>query len=225
MSNETDPSVPPPDNGRMRRGLMLVLSSPSGAGKSTLAQHLLNNEADLHLSISVTTRARRGSEVEGGHYHFVSAQKFETMRVHGELLEWAQVHGNLYGTPREPVREALDGGRDVLFDIDYQGTLQLYEGVRDDVVSVFILPPSMAELRARLDRRAEDAPEIIDQRLKKARLEISFWDRYDYVIINSDLDKAYAGVRAILAAERLRRTRNTGLEAFTSHLRGRNSTA
>ncbi|MCW2309162.1 guanylate kinase [Rhodobium gokarnense] len=206
-----------------RRGVMLVLSSPSGAGKSSIARSLLSSGKDaggpeVTLSVSVTTRPRRGSEVDGVHYHFLSKRDFAVMRDRDELLEWAEVHGNFYGTPRGPVEEALAAGRDVLFDIDWQGTLQLYEKARDDIVSIFILPPSMAELKSRLERRAEDSPEVIERRLANARTEIAHWQEYDYVIVNDDLDRALADVRAILAAGRLKRERRPGLEAFVKTL-------
>lgn len=203
-----------------RRGLMFVLSSPSGAGKSSLARLLLSEESDLALSISVTTRPRRQSEVEGTHYHFIGKEAFARMRDHGELLEWAEVHGNFYGTPRAPVEKALAEGRDVLFDIDWQGTQQLseIERLQPDLVRVFILPPSLEELKSRLERRAEDTPEIIARRLANAREEIGKWDQYDYVLVNSDLDSSFATVRAILAAERLRRERVVGLAPFVEML-------
>lgn len=190
-----------------RRGLMLVLSSPSGAGKSTLTRLLLQQAEGLVLSVSVTTRAKRPSEVQGVHYHFIDGRTFERMRAGGELLEWARVHDHFYGTPREPVEQALSEGRDVLFDIDWQGTLQLYEAARADVVSVFLLPPSAAELRARLLRRAEDDGAVIAARLKNAAAEIGHWNEYDYVVVNDDLDRAFGELRSILAAERLRRAR------------------
>jgi guanylate kinase len=203
-----------------RRGLMFVLSSPSGAGKSTLARLLLSEERDLILSISVTTRPRRASEVEGRHYHFIDKAEFERMRERGELLEWAEVHGNFYGTPRAPVERALARGQDVLFDIDWQGTEQLskIEATRPDLVRVFILPPNFRELRARLERRAEDASDTIRRRLRNAREEIEKWTAYDYVVINEDLDRSFPTVRAILAAERMRRERVTGLEDFVESL-------
>jgi guanylate kinase len=201
-----------------RRGIMLVLSSPSGAGKTTLTRNLLEQEENVSLSISVTTRARRGSEIEGVHYHFVSRRHFEAMRDGGELLEWAEVHGAFYGTPREPVETALAAGRDVLFDIDWQGTQQLYEKMRADVVSVFVLPPSAAELKSRLERRAEDSPAIIAQRLHNALAEISHWREYDYILVNRDLDKSFARVRAILTAERLKRVKMLDLENFVERL-------
>lgn len=201
-----------------RRGLMLILSSPSGAGKSTLTRTLSQKETNLDLSVSVTTRARRPSEIEGVHYHFIEREVFDGLRQRDELLESAEVHGNGYGTPRKPVEEALKAGRDVLFDIDYQGTQQILEKAREDVVAIFILPPSMAELRSRLVRRAEDAPEVIAKRLANARDEIARWSVYDYVIINDDLGAAYESVRAILVAERLKRARATGMANFVEQL-------
>jgi guanylate kinase len=199
---------------------MLVLSSPSGAGKSTISRTLLENDASLSLSVSVTTRQRRGSEIEGVHYHFVSQREFERLRDSDGLLEWAEVHGNFYGSPREAVEAAVEDGCDILFDIDWQGAQQLAEKMRADVVSIFILPPSMAELKARLQRRAEDRPEVIDTRLKNARVEIEHWREYDYVVVNDDLERAYATTRAILLAERARRERQPGLPDFVSGLLG-----
>jgi guanylate kinase len=203
-----------------RRGLMFVLSSPSGAGKSTLARLLLTEDKNLDDSVSVTTRPRRASEVDGRHYHFIDRDAFEHMREHGELLEWAEVHGNYYGTPRAPVEKALAQGRDVLFDIDWQGTEQLsaIETLRPDLVRLFVLPPSFAELRARLERRAEDSAEVIQRRLQNAQVEIGKWAQYDYVVINQDLDRTFPAVRAVLAAERLRRERGTGLSNFVEGL-------
>lgn len=205
-----------------RRGLMLVLSSPSGAGKSTLTRLLTEEEhragRPFHLSVSVTTRSRRASELDGTHYHFISKSRFEAMRDHGELLEWAEVHGNLYGTPREPVEEALSRGQDVLFDIDWQGAQQLYKTMADDVASVFILPPSIAELKSRLERRAEDAPDVIARRLANTPTELEHWAEYDYVIINRDVNEAFASLRAILEAERVRRVRRPGLAAYVAGL-------
>jgi len=201
-----------------RRGLMLVLSSPSGAGKSTISRLVLETDENIGLSISATTRSKRPSEADGVHYHFLSQKRFETMREHDELLEWAEVHGNFYGTPREPVDVALAKGQDILFDIDWQGTLQLYQTCRDDVVSVFILPPSGRELKARLERRAEDEAETIARRLVNAKTELAHWNEYDYVIVNDDLDRALAGVRSILAAERLKRSRAPEMGAFVEGL-------
>jgi guanylate kinase len=192
--------------GANRRGLMLVLSSPSGAGKSTLSRLLLDNDDRLKLSISVTTRGRRHSEVEGVHYYFIDPERFERMRRDGELLEWAKVHGNLYATPRAPVEAALTDGRDVLFDIDWQGTQQLKRAMPEDVVGVFVLPPSMKELRARLERRAEDDDATIARRLENARDEIRHWQGYDYVIVNDDLQDSLRATRTILDAERGKRS-------------------
>ncbi len=201
-----------------RRGLMLVLSSPSGAGKSTLSRLLLQDETDLSLSISVTTRPRRPSEVEGVHYHFIDPDRFTAMRDRGELLEWAEVHGNLYGTPRQPVEAALAAGRDMLFDIDWQGTRQIAEALPDDIVRIFVLPPSMAELRARLERRAEDGADVIGRRLANARLEIRHWREYEYVIVNEDLQRSLAVARTILRAERQKRMRQPALEEHVARL-------
>ena len=203
-----------------RRGVMLVLSSPSGAGKSTIARNLLAEFPDLSLSVSVTTRAKRGSEIEGKHYHFISENEFVRLRDSDALLESAEVHGNYYGTPRDPAEKAMHEGRDMLFDIDWQGGKQLMEKARGDVVSIFILPPSMEELKKRLVRRAEDAEEVINKRLKNAMEEIPHWNEYDYVVINDDLDKAFSQVKAILVAERLRQDRRHGLYDFTSKLLG-----
>lgn len=201
-----------------RRGLMLILSSPSGAGKSTLTRTLSQKETNLDLSVSVTTREKRASEIDGVHYQFIGREAFDALRERDELLESAEVHGNGYGTPRKPVEEALRAGRDVLFDIDYQGTQQILEKAREDVVAIFILPPSMAELRSRLVRRAEDAPDVIAKRLANARDEIARWSVYDYVIVNDDLGVAYESVRAILTAERLKRSRAIGMAEFVEKL-------
>jgi guanylate kinase len=206
-----------------RRGIMLVLSSPSGAGKTTLSRNLLEQEniddpGKLELSISATTRARRPSEIDGVHYHFRSKRQFEAMRDSGELLEWAEVHGNYYGTPRELVEKALNEGRDVLFDIDWQGTRQLLDKMRDDVVTVFVLPPSAQELKARLVRRAEDTNAVIAQRLTNAAEEFLHWNEYDYILVNRDLDKSFARLRAILTAERLKRVKMRNLEDFVAKL-------
>ncbi|MFN3892074.1 MAG: guanylate kinase [Beijerinckiaceae bacterium] len=203
-----------------RRGLMLILSSPSGAGKTTLTRDLLSDRAlDLTLSISVTTRARRSSEVHGIHYNFVSKDEFLKLRDRDDLLEWAEVHGNYYGTPREPVEKVLGEGRDMLFDIDYQGTQQVLDKAAADAVTIFILPPSMKELKSRLERRAEDAPEVIARRLENARNEIARWPMYDYVIVNEDIQRALNEVKAIVVAERLKRTRSeAGIERFVQQL-------
>ncbi|MBX3575692.1 MAG: guanylate kinase [Rhizobiaceae bacterium] len=197
---------------------MLVLSSPSGAGKSTIARNLLESDSSLELSVSVTTRARRGSEIDGVHYHFVSLRDFERLRDTDALLEWAEVHGNFYGTPREPAERAMSEGRDMLFDIDWQGAVQLNQKMRADIVSIFILPPSMSELKARLMRRAEDSEAAIAKRLKNARLELEHWREYDFIVVNEDLDKAFGEVKAIVTAERLRRDRRPGLFDFVSRL-------
>jgi guanylate kinase len=201
-----------------RRGIMLIISSPSGAGKTTLTRNLLDKEENVSLSISVTTRQRRSSEIDGIHYKFISRRQFELMRDGGELLEWAEVHGNFYGTPREPVETALAEGRDVLFDIDWQGTQQLYRTMRDDVVSVFVLPPTAEELKLRLERRAEDTPEIIVRRLKNAADEIPHWQEYDYVLVNRDLEKSFLRLRGILTAERLKRVHKDDIQAFVDTL-------
>lgn len=218
MSSKSSSSIAEPSGGIKRRGLMLVLSSPSGAGKSSIARNLLEKAGGLELSVSVTTRERRGSEIDGIHYHFMSAREFERMRDDDLLLEWAEVHGNFYGTPREPVEQAMSEGRDMLFDIDWQGAEQLAEKMRTDVVSVFVLPPSMAELKDRLHRRAEDDDEVIAKRLKNAVQEIEHWRDYDFVVVNHDLNEAYEEVRAIVKAERLRRNRRPGMFEFVKSL-------
>ena len=199
---------------------MLILSSPSGAGKTTLTRDLLSDDAlDLTLSISVTTRTRRSSEVHGIHYNFVTKDEFEKLRDRDDLLEWAEVHGNYYGTPREPVEKVLREGRDMLFDIDYQGTQQVLDKAAADAVTIFILPPSMKELKARLERRAEDAPDVISKRLENARHEIARWPMYDYVIVNEDIQRALHEVKAIILAERLKRTRSeAGISRFVEKL-------
>ncbi|WP_375463688.1 guanylate kinase [uncultured Methylobacterium sp.] len=202
-----------------RRGLILILSSPSGAGKTTLTRAIADDGGwGLDLSISVTTRTRRPSEIAGRHYHFIAREAFDDLRARDDLLEWAEVHGNFYGTPRRPVERVLAAGRDMIFDIDYQGTRQVRAKLAEDVVTVFILPPSMAELRHRLERRAEDTPATIEQRLANARVEIQRWSEYDYVLVNDDLQNAFDALRGILAAERLKRTRRTGLGAFVDGL-------
>ncbi|MEZ2129154.1 MULTISPECIES: guanylate kinase [unclassified Sinorhizobium] len=201
-----------------RRGLMLVISSPSGAGKSTIARNLLEADKQISLSVSVTTRQRRPSEIEGIHYHFVSLREFERLRDSDSLLEWAEVHGNFYGTPREPVEIAMGEGRDMLFDIDWQGAQQLQEKMSADVVSVFVLPPTMTELQSRLHRRAEDTEEVIATRLANSCAEIGHWREYDYVIVNDDLDAAFNAVQSIVNAERLRRDRRHGMFDFVRGL-------
>ncbi|HVY56873.1 MAG TPA: guanylate kinase [Xanthobacteraceae bacterium] len=206
------------EGGVARRGLMLVLSSPSGAGKTTLSRMLLEADPDVDLSISVTTRPQRPGEIDGRHYHFIDRARFDQMAAQGELLEWAEVFGNCYGTPRAPVTRALEAGRDVLFDIDWQGTQQVREKARSDLVSVFVLPPSIPELERRLTIRAQDSESVIRSRMAKAADEMSHWAEYDYVIVNRDLDRAFAEVRAILAAERLKRERQTGLSSFVRAL-------
>lgn len=201
-----------------RRGLMLVISSPSGAGKSTIARNLLEKDKNISLSVSVTTRPRRQSEIEGIHYHFISKRDFERLRDNEELLEWAEVHGNFYGTPREPVEVAMAAGRDMLFDIDWQGAEQLQDKMKADVVSIFILPPTMTELQSRLHRRAEDTEEVIKTRLINSRAEIEHWRDYDYVILNDDLQAAFEAVEAIVKAERVRRDRRHGMFDFVRTL-------
>jgi guanylate kinase len=203
-----------------RRGMILILSSPSGAGKTTLTRMLTQDKAlDLTLSVSVTTRPRRSSEVDGIHYRFVDPREFEHMKAEGDLLEWAEVHGNGYGTPRAPVEKVLAEGRDMLFDIDWQGASQVRERLGDDVVSIFVLPPSMRELRSRLERRAEDSATTIEKRLEAARHEIERWRNYHYVIVNDDLQRAYRDVLAIIAAERLKVRRvQASVEPFVESL-------
>ncbi len=204
-----------------RRGLILILSSPSGAGKTTLTRAIAQDPSwALDLSISVTTRGRRPSEIDGRHYHFIDREAFDDLRNRDDLLEWAEVHGNFYGTPRRPVEKHLATGTDMIFDIDYQGTRQVRDKLGRDVVTVFILPPSMRELRSRLERRAQDSRETIERRLENARVEIERWSEYDYVIVNEDLDHSLAGLRGILAAERLKRERQTGLPDFVTGLLG-----
>ncbi len=204
-----------------RRGLMFVLSSPSGAGKTTLARMLLKADRNVELSVSVTTRPKRRGEIDGRDYHFTDIARFRAMVKTGKLLEWAEVFNHRYGTPRPPVEKALRAGRDVLFDIDWQGTQQLREKARDDLVSVFILPPTAKELERRLQRRAQDSHDIIGARMAKAAGEMSHWPEYDYVIVNRDIDKAFAEVRAILAAERLKRERQIGLSSFVRELQAK----
>jgi len=204
--------------GIARRGLMLVLSSPSGAGKTTIARALLEAETGIESSISHTTRKKRKGEKEGKDYHFVDQDEFARMRDRGAFLEWAEVFDNYYGTPRAPVERALKEGRDVLFDVDWQGAASLRAEAPSDVVSVFILPPSAADLEQRLNVRAEDPPDVVHTRMRGASDEIRHWQEYDYVIVNHDLERSVAAVRAILVAERQRRARLTGLKDFVKGL-------
>lgn len=206
-------------SGLARRGLMLVLSSPSGAGKTTLSRGLLDQDQRITMSVSVTTRAPRVGEVEGRDYYFVDVPTFKAMREKGELLEHATVFSNLYGTPRRPVEEALNAGRDVLFDIDWQGTQQLDQSAEQDLVKVFILPPSAEDLEMRLRSRAQDSDDVVRQRMAKASDEISHFTEYDYILINQDVEDSLAKLKAILQAERLKRRRLTGLAAFVTDLR------
>jgi len=203
-----------------RRGILLVLSSPSGAGKTTISRAIVAKDRKLKMSVSVTTRPRRPREVNGKHYHFIARPTFDAMAAKGDLLEHAIVFGNCYGTPREPVMGALDAGTDIISDVDWQGTQQLKENVRDDLVAIFILPPSLAALRRRLQTRAQDSREVVQARMAKSSDEMSHWPEYDYVIVNHDLDESVRQVRAILDAERKRRTRQVGLADFVNRLRG-----
>ena len=205
-------------SGAERRGLMFVLSSPSGAGKTTLSRMLIERVAGLQMSVSATTRAMRPGEVDGRDYLFVDKPKFEAMAKRGELLEWAVVFDNRYGTPRAPVEAALSSGRDVLFDIDWQGTQQLREKAGADVVSVFILPPSAADLEKRLHTRAQDSADVIRSRMDRASHELSHWAEYDYIVVNQNVDEAFLEVQAILKAERLKRARRVGLTEFVRNL-------
>jgi guanylate kinase len=202
-----------------RRGLMLVLSSPSGAGKTSISREVLDQEGNLSLSISATTRPRRPGEVDGEHYRFMDKTKFDIMVNQQELLEYAKVFEHYYGTPRAPVEEALGAGRDVLFDLDWQGTQQLDERARADLVSVFILPPSTAELERRLHTRAQDSADVIAGRMAKAADELTHWSEYTYVVVNENFEESVAEVRAILQAERLKRARQEGLSDFVRLLR------
>jgi guanylate kinase len=205
-------------DGVERRGMMFVLSSPSGAGKTTLSRLLIDKMPGLKMSVSATTRPMRPGEVDGRDYHFIDKARFDEMSKRNELLESATVFDNRYGTPRAPVEAALSAGQDVLFDIDWQGTQQLREKARDDVVSVFILPPSAADLEKRLHSRAQDSHEVIRSRMSRASHEMSHWAEYDYIVINHDIDEAFAEVQSILKAERLKRERRIGLTTFVRKL-------
>ena len=208
------------DNALARRGVMFILSSPSGAGKTTISRMLLDADPDIKLSVSVTTRTPRPGEVDGVHYYFVSDAEFDRLVEEDDFYEWAPVFGHRYGTPKGRIRNALKEGQDFLFDIDWQGTQQLYQKDQQDVVRVFILPPSLGELRRRLTGRGTDSQEIIDARMDRARAEISHWDGYDYVVVNDDVDTCFAKVREILNAERMKRQRQTGLIDFVRDLMG-----
>ncbi|MBP7000242.1 guanylate kinase [Amaricoccus sp.] len=202
-----------------RRGLLIILSSPSGAGKSTLSRRLLESDPEVRFSISATTRPPRPGEAEGRDYYFRSRREFEAMAESGEMLEWAEVFGNLYGTPRAPVEAATAAGQDVLFDVDWQGGQQIRNStLREAVVSIFILPPSIAELEARLRARGQDHPEVVERRMEKSRDEISHWAEYDYVLVNENLRQCESELRAIIRAERLRRDRQPGLMGFVTRL-------
>lgn len=205
-------------NGVSRRGLMLVLSSPSGAGKTSIARKLLELDEAITMSVSVTTRKKRPGEVAGRDYHFIDRTEFDLMVNRRELLEHAKVFDNYYGTPKKPVEEQLAIGRDVLFDIDWQGTQQLRDAAREDLVSVFILPPSTGELERRLRSRAQDTPAIVAKRMSKASDEMSHWPEYDYIVVNHDFEKSVAEVHSILTAERMRRQRQIGLPNFVKGL-------
>ncbi|MBB4153798.1 guanylate kinase [Sphingomonas jinjuensis] len=210
---------PRPDpHGFKRRGVLFVLSSPSGAGKSTIARKLLASETELGVSVSYTTRPIRPGEVDGRDYHFVDLDTFREMVANGDFLEWAHVFGHRYGTPKAQVWNVLEQGRDILFDIDWQGAQQLHQLAGGDVVRMFILPPSMPILRERLERRATDSMEVIDARMDRAANEVSHWDGYDYVLVNDDVEECYQSIKTILAAERLKRSRQTGIIGFIRKL-------
>jgi guanylate kinase len=203
-----------------RRGFLLVLSSPSGAGKTTITQLLVERDPTLSRSISITTRPPRPGETDGADYRFIDQPRFDAMAAAGELLEHATVFGNCYGTPRQPIDDAIAAGQDVVADVDWQGTQQLTENLRSDLVTVFILPPDMATLEARLKTRAQDSPAVVAARMAKSAEEMSHWSEYDYVVVNRDLAASVAEIAAIVTAERLRRTRQIGLAEFVNHLRG-----
>jgi guanylate kinase len=216
------PAAPPaiPAPAIHRRGFLLVLSSPSGAGKTTITRRLLERDPTLTLSVSVTTRPPRPGEIDGRDYRFIDRERFDAMVAGGELLEHATVFGHCYGTPRQPIEAALAAGRDIVTDIDWQGTQQLVESVRDDIVTVFVLPPSMAALEARLQTRAQDSAAVVAQRMAKSAEEMSHWSEYEYVIVNREIEASVALAEAILTAERLRRARQLGLADFVNRLRG-----
>ena len=209
-----------PSAGRSRRGLLIVLSSPSGAGKSTLSRMLMDADPEITMSVSVTTRPQRNGEIEGVHYHFVGDGEFDGLIDSGEFVEWAPVFGFRYGTPKAPVKAALRDGRDILFDIDWQGTQQLHAAMGEDIVRVFLLPPSMKELERRLHARGTDSDSVIADRMQRAESEISHWAEYDYVLVNEDAEGCLAKIRTIIAAERLKRARQIGLVAFVRDLVG-----
>ncbi len=220
MSDDAVSTAPISANAIRRRGLMLVLSSPSGAGKTTISRALLAMEQNLVMSVSATTRPPRPGEVDARDYHFVDRQRFEDMVRQNELLEHARVFDNHYGTPKAPVEAALSAGRDVLFDIDWQGTQQMRQNAPSDLVSIFILPPSVAELEQRLRGRAQDSDEVVAHRMAKASDEMSHWPEYDYIVVNAEVGQSVAAVASILAAERLKRDRQIGLADFVKGLRG-----
>jgi len=215
MDHSVDPSL-----GRVRRGLLIVLSSPSGAGKSTLSRMLMAADDDISMSVSATTRPKRPGEQDGVDYHFVDDPEFDRLIDAGEFVEWAPVFGYRYGTPKAPVKAALKDGRDILFDIDWQGTQQLHAAMGEDLVRIFLLPPSMGELERRLQERGTDSDHVIADRMSRAAAEISHWAEYDYVLVNRDAELCLAQIRTIVAAERLKRARQIGLVAFVRDLVG-----